>query len=165
MFTAIKTIFIFTAAAMYYKFLRPQMVGEMDSSIRRSRSDYAIGITVLAVETCILPFLIAFFWHDRIKPSTLDQVLTATSYGPVLVSDVLIAIILALTIIWFLIHYFGLTAQRCRDFGSSGWSAGLVLVPVLGWFLAAAIFFIPGDADANQFGPNPRNSKPQKVIQ
>jgi uncharacterized membrane protein YhaH (DUF805 family) len=165
LFAAIKTIFILTAAGMYYKFLRPQMIGELDGSSRRSRSDYAIGITVLAVETCILPFLIAFFWQDRIKPSTLDQVLTTTSYGPILGSDVLIAIILALTTIWFLIHYFGLTVQRCRDFGSPGWSAGLVLVPILGWFFAAAIFFIPGDVDANQFGPNPRNSKPQKELQ
>lgn len=88
-----------------------------------------------------------------------------TSYGPILQSDILIGIILTIAAIWFFVHYFGLTAERCRDFGSPGWSAGVVLVPILGWLYAAAIFLIPGDENANTFGPNPRKTTPEKEPQ
>ena len=148
-----------TAAAMYYQFLRPQVVGEISKTGRRSRSDYAIGITVLIVETCILPFLVAYFWQGRIKASSLDQVIANTSYGPIVGLDIVVGIILTITAIWFCIHYLALTAQRCRDFGSRGWCAVGVLVPILGWLFALAVFFIPGDTDENQFGANPRKVK------
>lgn len=46
-------------------------------------------------------------------------------------------------------------AQRCRDFGWTGWAVLLCIVPYLGLIFWLAIFFIPGTNDENRYGPNP----------
>ncbi|MEQ9643620.1 MAG: DUF805 domain-containing protein [Alphaproteobacteria bacterium] len=46
-------------------------------------------------------------------------------------------------------------AQRCRDFGWTGWAMLLVLVPFIGWIFALALIFIPGNQGPNKYGPDP----------
>jgi uncharacterized membrane protein YhaH (DUF805 family) len=48
-----------------------------------------------------------------------------------------------------------LGAQRCRDFGWSGWSVLLCFVPLIGWVFALALLVVPGTAGPNRFGPDP----------
>jgi len=46
-------------------------------------------------------------------------------------------------------------AQRCRDFGWTGWAMLLTLVPYLGPLFTFAIIFIPGNIGPNRYGPDP----------
>ncbi|MEM7170720.1 MAG: DUF805 domain-containing protein [Pseudomonadota bacterium] len=46
-------------------------------------------------------------------------------------------------------------AQRCRDFGWSGWAILLGLVPFVGLIFNIALFFIPGTPGDNRYGLNP----------
>ncbi len=51
-------------------------------------------------------------------------------------------------------------AQRCRDFGWTGWAILLTLIPYLGALFALVILFIPGTAGPNRYGPDPLGSGP-----
>lgn len=46
-------------------------------------------------------------------------------------------------------------AQRCRDFGWTGWAAGLCLIPVVGQIFGIIVLFIPGARGENRYGPDP----------
>lgn len=46
-------------------------------------------------------------------------------------------------------------AQRCRDFGWTGWAILLTVVPYIGWLFAVVIIFIPGTLGPNRYGPDP----------
>lgn len=67
-------------------------------------------------------------------------------------------------IIWWLVCFpvlvwvgYAVTAKRFHDFGLSGWFATTQIIPIIGWIVTVALFFIRGDADENAFGP-PRPS-------
>lgn len=47
-------------------------------------------------------------------------------------------------------------AQRCRDFGWSGWAILLSLIPAVGAIFLIAILFVPGTAGPNKYGADPR---------
>jgi uncharacterized membrane protein YhaH (DUF805 family) len=46
-------------------------------------------------------------------------------------------------------------AQRCHDFGWTGWAMLLNLIPYIGWIFSLAILFIPGKQGSNRYGPDP----------
>jgi uncharacterized membrane protein YhaH (DUF805 family) len=46
-------------------------------------------------------------------------------------------------------------AQRFRDTGLSGWNVIVLLVPVIGFFIALAMALRPGQTGANRYGPDP----------
>jgi uncharacterized membrane protein YhaH (DUF805 family) len=46
-------------------------------------------------------------------------------------------------------------AQRCRDFGWTGWAILLTLVPVVGWIFPFVMLFLPGNVGTNRYGPDP----------
>ncbi len=46
-------------------------------------------------------------------------------------------------------------AQRCRDFGWTGWAILLTAVPFVGWIFGIALYFIPGNQGDNRYGPDP----------
>ena len=48
-----------------------------------------------------------------------------------------------------------LLAQRCRDFGWTGWAALLCLLPYGGMAFTFALAFIPGTDGPNRYGPAP----------
>lgn len=49
-------------------------------------------------------------------------------------------------------------AQRCRDFGWSGWAVLLNYVPVLGVAFWLVLLFYPGTHGPNRYGPDPRDA-------
>jgi uncharacterized membrane protein YhaH (DUF805 family) len=53
-------------------------------------------------------------------------------------------------------------AQRCRDFGWTGWAILLTFIPYIGWIFALVILFIPGTAGDNRYGPDPVGSAPMQ---
>ena len=46
-------------------------------------------------------------------------------------------------------------AQRCRDFGWTGWAVLIVLIPVVGALFQIALWFIPGTDGTNRYGSDP----------
>ncbi len=46
-------------------------------------------------------------------------------------------------------------AQRCRDFGWTGWSILITLIPFIGWLFPFAMLFVPGTAGPNRYGADP----------
>lgn len=46
-------------------------------------------------------------------------------------------------------------AQRCRDFGWTGWAILITIIPVVGMIFLIALYFIPGDVGDNRYGPDP----------
>lgn len=55
-------------------------------------------------------------------------------------------------------------AQRCRDFGWTGWAVLLMLIPYLGFLFMLALLFIPGTRGDNRFGRDPRISDDRAEI-
>ena len=47
-------------------------------------------------------------------------------------------------------------SQRCHDFGWSGLSILLALIPVAGIIFLLCLYFVPGTQGNNEFGPDPR---------
>ena len=56
----------------------------------------------------------------------------------------------------FLPSQFIIAAKRCHDLGLPGLFVMLFLVPFLGFFWLMALAVIPGNSDANKYGPAPR---------
>lgn len=54
-------------------------------------------------------------------------------------------------------------AQRCRDFGWTGWATLITLIPFVGWIFAIAIIFVPGTLGANRYGADPLGNSEQPV--
>ncbi len=53
------------------------------------------------------------------------------------------------------ISSWAVSAQRCRDFGWTGWAVLITLLPFVGWIFALAIIFVPGNIGPNRYGPDP----------
>jgi uncharacterized membrane protein YhaH (DUF805 family) len=51
-------------------------------------------------------------------------------------------------------------AQRCRDFGWTGWAVLITLLPAVGWLFGLALIFIPGTLGPNRYGPDPLGGFP-----
>ncbi len=59
-----------------------------------------------------------------------------------------------LVILALSISAWAVAAQRCRDFGWTGWATLIILIPVIGFFFSLALLFIPGDVGSNRYGPD-----------
>ncbi len=46
-------------------------------------------------------------------------------------------------------------AQRCRDFGWTGWAILIQMIPAVGFIFACAMLFVPGNVGENRYGPDP----------
>ena len=57
-------------------------------------------------------------------------------------------------VIPLIISGWAVAAQRCRDFGWTGWAALLALIPYVGFLFSLAILFVPGNVGANRYGPD-----------
>ena len=53
------------------------------------------------------------------------------------------------------ISYWIVGAQRCRDFGWTGWAILLTLIPFIGWIFPWVMLFVPGTDGPNRYGPDP----------
>ena len=55
-------------------------------------------------------------------------------------------------VIPLIISGWAVAAQRCRDFGWTGWAALIALIPYVGFLFSLAILFVPGNVGANRYG-------------
>jgi uncharacterized membrane protein YhaH (DUF805 family) len=46
-------------------------------------------------------------------------------------------------------------AQRCRDFGWTGWAVFISGIPIAGFIFSMALLFTPGTKGPNRYGPDP----------
>ncbi len=57
--------------------------------------------------------------------------------------------------LWF--AQIGLHIKRWHDLGKSGWFVIFSLLPLIGFFVIVALFFIPGDPKKNKYGEKPQS--------
>jgi uncharacterized membrane protein YhaH (DUF805 family) len=66
----------------------------------------------------------------------------------------------ALLTLVLIVSSWAVGAQRCRDFGWTGWALLIVLLPFIGWIFGFAMFFVPGTLGPNRYGPDPLEPPP-----
>ena len=98
---------------------------------RRNRKSYFLYVLLFAVIMVVL-------W---------SMAMASRSEGMIIVAS-LITLVLA-------ISSWAVSAQRCRDFGWTGWAVLITLLPFVGWIFSLAMIFIPGNVGANRYGPDP----------
>jgi uncharacterized membrane protein YhaH (DUF805 family) len=64
-------------------------------------------------------------------------------------------IVAGITIVVLAVAETLVSAQRCRDFGWTGWAILISCIPVVGWIFGVAITFVPGNIGPNRYGPDP----------
>jgi uncharacterized membrane protein YhaH (DUF805 family) len=82
--------------------------------------------------------LVAIYLLAMLLPASLGKLVSVTSY--ILVKSVVIPLIV-----------FVMSIRRLHDFNASGWWSLTVLIP----FVTLALLFVPGNKEANRFGPPP----------
>ena len=102
---------------------------------RRNRKSYFLYALFIFVVTLIV-------WGIAIA------ITSGSNSGVPMIIAYLISVILGISI-WIV------GAQRCRDFGWTGWAIFLTLIPFVGAIFAIAILFVPGTQGPNRFGPDP----------
>lgn len=48
------------------------------------------------------------------------------------------------------------SVRRLHDIGKSGWMYFIAFIPVVGFIWLLILFFTEGNADSNEYGPNPK---------
>jgi uncharacterized membrane protein YhaH (DUF805 family) len=116
---------------------KPVFEGLFKFSGRRNRKSYVLFALLLTVVLCAI-------WGIAITLAAGNEEYT-------------MLVVAGLATIPLAISGWAVAAQRCRDFGWTGWAVLLTLVPYLGGLFGIAIVFIPGNVGANRYGPDPLN--------
>lgn len=103
---------------------------------RRNRKSYVLYLVCLIV-------ILVVIW------GIAGAITSGAESGAPLIIAYVISIILGISS-WIV------GAQRCRDFGWSGWAILISIIPAVGTIFLIAILFVPGTAGPNKFGPDPR---------
>lgn len=74
---------------------------------------------------------------------------------PIAVGTGGVGMVLFVLFLPILVSSWAVGAQRCRDFGWSGWAILIAMIPYVGVLFALAILFIPGNQGANRYGADP----------
>lgn len=82
-------------------------------------------------------------------------VLAAVLGGPGSGSTVIISIPILAVGVFMLVAFVVLAKRRLHDFDASTWILVLYFVPVINFFLALALLFMPGTNGPNSYGPKP----------
>ncbi len=92
----------------------------------------------------------------------LAYVVVALVIGGVIgaTESTILSVIGGLIILALLVAGCAVAAQRCRDFGWTGWATLIILIPAIGFFFSIALLFIPGDVGQNRYGPDPLGARP-----
>lgn len=64
-----------------------------------------------------------------------------------------------------LVAYLAASAQRCRDFGWTGWGAAITMIPLIGSGFWIALMIIPGNGGENKYGPDPLGGTAPVVVE
>ena len=89
-----------------------------------------------------------------------------------------LASIVVLTILAFLVGFWivllglpiivsswAVSAQRCRDFGWTGWAVLITLIPYIGFIFSFAILFIPSNVGKNRYGDSEIGQDETQVLE
>ncbi|AMW33940.1 DUF805 domain-containing protein [Haematospirillum jordaniae] len=110
---------------------KPVMSSLFSASGRRNRKSYLLFLLTL-IFCYIVSSILIFAVQDPLAMSLAIVLIVVTSIS----------------------HCF-VQAQRCRDFGWTGWSVLIGLIPFVGVIFAFAVLFIPGTDGDNRYGPDP----------
>lgn len=122
---------------------KPILNGVFTLSGRRNRLSYLLYSLLWLVAIVAVGMLV-------LLPAALSDANPPSDAAMVLIVGVLIVVGVPLWISQILVG-----AQRCRDFGWTGWAILLCAIPYVGALFALAILFIPGTQGANRYGPDP----------
>ena len=119
-------------------------------SVRRNRLSYFLySLCVFAAMIILLILVLSGFAAMNPSAFDTDAAVPAEPQG----MGTLVFLFLVTIPVW--ISGWAVSAQRCRDFGWSGWAVLLTLVPYAGFVFAIALLFIPGKNGENRCGPDP----------
>lgn len=119
-------------------------------NVRRNRLSYFLYSLALFALMVALVFL-SIGYLGAVNPS-MFSLEAPTPQDP---NGLGALVLLGALMIPIAISSWAVSAQRCRDFGWSGWAVLLTMVPYVGFIFAIALLFIPGTDGENRYGPNP----------
>ena len=120
---------------------------------RRNRKSYFLFLLALLVAMEVIPFILLPLMPPVVLHSPPGQSqISFGDLGPLFFVEVGIAVLLMWSIA-FLLAIAG--AQRCRDFGWSGWSVLIIGLPLFGIIFTFMMLFRPGTQGPNRYGPDP----------
>lgn len=119
---------------------------------RRNRKSYflfGLALTALLSVLIMVPLGFAFSMDSpHAQPGEMGMaMMTGVSVGSVILAGILAVPALISGLI--------VGAQRCRDFGWTGWAVLLMLIPYVGSLFALAILLVPGSTGPNRYGADP----------
>ncbi|WP_428248388.1 DUF805 domain-containing protein [Ferrovibrio sp.] len=126
----------------------PVFSGIFRFSGRRNRKSYFLYLVTLLVTFLVCSALFGSYL-ERLKYLNEER-------------HTQLSILFAIIFLILLVSAGITAAQRCRDFGWTGWSALIVALPFIGWVFALAILFIPGNVGPNRYGPDPLQPQESK---
>ena len=113
---------------------------------RRNRKSYFLfalsAFTLMAVVA-----LLAVAQMGMLRSGDMSKHMAELGMGGMAIVGV---VLLAISVAGWLV-----AAQRCRDFGWTGWAVLINLIPYVGWLFGVALLFIPGTYGPNRYGPDP----------
>jgi uncharacterized membrane protein YhaH (DUF805 family) len=101
---------------------------------RRNRKSYLLYLLATTVVTSVI-------WGIAVAA------MYSAGWGPLVIAGLITVPIL--------VSAWAVGAQRCRDFGWTGWAMLINIIPYVGWIFSLAILFIPGNQGPNRYGPDP----------
>lgn len=119
---------------------KPALDDLLTFSGRRNRKSYLV-LSLLSM------VVLGFMWFGL-------AVMVAGSEGPGLIGGAAGVVALTFSAVVVIANMIA-AAQRCRDFGWTGWAILLTLMPVVGWMFALALYVLPGNPGPNRYGPDP----------
>jgi uncharacterized membrane protein YhaH (DUF805 family) len=142
----------------YFSHGKKNLIGLHGMSGRRGRLSYLMATGLWTVELIVLTFatlLMVDYWAQSSSVPTDIYQEIHFSFGKLSFVEFVKILFLAALYIYECIFIALVSAQRCRDFGWTGWSVLLSFLPVVGILFSLAIFFVPGNLGANRYGPDP----------
>ncbi|MGR3837187.1 MAG: DUF805 domain-containing protein [Cognatishimia sp.] len=112
---------------------------------RRNRQSYILFILLTVFITLVTNLLVAILAVGESVHTTMGVILIIVVSIPLSVAG------------------FAVGAQRCRDFGWSGWAICLTLIPLVGLLFGFSLLVISGTKGENRYGPDPLGRENQDL--
>lgn len=116
---------------------------------RRNRQSYVIYVLSIAALMVLFALLLAAMLPDMMRFNQFGHGYMMADINP---GTFIIFAVIAVPVT---ISIWAVAAQRCRDFGWTGWAVLITLIPYLGALFGLALMFIPGTQGENRYGPDP----------
>ena len=113
----------------------------------------------------ILQDLFTFSGRRNRKSYFLFTLTILASVGIILVLGALVGPWIFLLGLPIIVSSWAVSAQRCRDFGWTGWAVLITLIPYIGFIFSVAILFIPSNVGKNRYGGSEIEQDEIKVLE